>query len=46
MKDLPDREYFNDLHELRQSSADVSKPIADDMEEAIAPMSPPYAQSI
>jgi hypothetical protein len=48
MKDRPtsDRKYFNELLEVTRSSADVSDPIADDMEEAIAPMSASYIQSI
>jgi hypothetical protein len=48
MKDRPmsDCKYFIELLEVTHSSADVSDPIADDMEEAIAPMSASYAQSI
>jgi hypothetical protein len=46
MVDRPDCEYFSELLEGRRSSADVSKLIADDNEEAIAPMSASYAKSI
>jgi hypothetical protein len=43
---VPDGKYFNELLEVTHSSADVSEPITDDMEEAIAPMSASYGQSI
>jgi hypothetical protein len=47
MEDRPDSEckYFIELLEWTRSNADVSKPAADDREEAIAPMSRPYARS-
>jgi hypothetical protein len=46
MKDRPDCENFIELLEGSSSRADVSEAIANDNEEAIAPMSAPYPQSI
>lgn len=46
MEDEPNREYFNELLECRRSSADMSEPIAVENEEAIAPRSASYAQSV
>jgi hypothetical protein len=44
--DWLDGEYFTELLEGRRSSTDVSKLIADDSEEAIAPTSTSYARSV
>jgi hypothetical protein len=46
MEDEPDFKYFKELLERRRSSADLSESIAVEKEEAIAPMSASYAQSI